>query len=158
MARTRLCQKKGSGSRQDFRAIKKSRRKETKVLTTSATYLRKLSFGTEPSLNLKVATRNGWPGSQPRRLLAPAFVCVVTFFCVNGLGLFPSVAEACPNCKDTLAEHGGRLQYGYALSIALMIAMPFGILAAWATAIYRMLKISGDTQDLPGARKISGNT
>jgi hypothetical protein len=49
-------------------------------------------------------------------------------------------AWACPNCKDTLAEHGGRLQYGYALSIGLMIAAPFGILGGWALAIYRMLK------------------
>lgn len=50
------------------------------------------------------------------------------------------VAWACPNCKDTLAEHGGRLQYGYALSIALMIAAPFSILGGWAVAIYRLLK------------------
>lgn len=47
---------------------------------------------------------------------------------------------ACPNCKDTLAEHGGRLQIGYALSIGLMIAAPFGILGGWAVAIYRMIK------------------
>jgi hypothetical protein len=47
---------------------------------------------------------------------------------------------ACPNCKDTLAEHGGRLQIGYALSIGLMIAAPFGILGGWAVAIYRMMK------------------
>jgi hypothetical protein len=52
-------------------------------------------------------------------------------------------AFACPNCKDTLAEHGGRLQYGYALSIALMIGAPFGILGGWGLAIYRMFRTRG---------------
>ncbi len=54
--------------------------------------------------------------------------------------LFADVAMACPNCKDTLAEHGGRLQYGYAWSIALLIGAPFGILGGWGLAIYRMVR------------------
>lgn len=54
--------------------------------------------------------------------------------------LTADVAVACPNCKDTLAEHGGRLQYAYAFSIALMIGAPFGILGAWGLAIYRMFR------------------
>ncbi len=54
--------------------------------------------------------------------------------------LLSEQAIACPNCKDTLAEHGGRLQYGYALSIALMIGAPFGILGGWGLAIYRMFR------------------
>jgi hypothetical protein len=65
---------------------------------------------------------------------------------VVGVGFCPEFVQACPNCKDTLAEHGGRLQYGYALSIAFLIGMPFGILAAWATAIYRMLKAGPQPQ------------
>lgn len=54
--------------------------------------------------------------------------------------LMADVAIACPNCKDTLAEQGGRLQYAYAFSIALMIGAPFGILSAWGVAVYRMFR------------------
>ncbi|MBL8888996.1 MAG: hypothetical protein JNL67_03390 [Planctomycetaceae bacterium] len=66
------------------------------------------------------------------------------FFCfgvtAGVLLLIADVAMACPNCKDTLAEQGGRLQYAYAFSIALMIGAPFGILGAWGLAIYRMVR------------------
>lgn len=64
---------------------------------------------------------------------------VIASIAFIGVLLFSEVAVACPNCKDTLAEHGS-LQYGYALSIVLMIGAPFGILGGWALAIYRMLQ------------------
>ncbi len=53
-----------------------------------------------------------------------------------------AVVEACPNCKDTLAHKGGWMQYGYALSILLMIAAPFAILTGWILAIRRMLRLA----------------
>jgi hypothetical protein len=65
---------------------------------------------------------------------------LMTMLVLGIVGLGSDVAIACPNCKDTLAEHGGRLQYGYALSIALMIGAPFGILGGWGLAIYRMVR------------------
>ncbi len=64
------------------------------------------------------------------------------------LGFFfldAAVVEACPNCKDTLAHNGGRMQYGYALSILLMIAAPFAILTGWFIAIRRMLRLPHTT-------------
>jgi len=67
---------------------------------------------------------------------------VIAGIAIVGTMLFSDAAVACPNCKDTLAEHGGGLQYGYALSIALMIGAPFGILGGWGLAIYRMLRPS----------------
>ena len=49
-------------------------------------------------------------------------------------------AMACPTCRDTLHENGARLQWGYAMSIGLMMLAPFGILVGWVAAIYRMVR------------------
>lgn len=53
---------------------------------------------------------------------------------------FPSSADACPTCKDTLGLHALRVQAGYALSIGFMMLVPFAIICAWAVAIFRMVK------------------
>lgn len=48
----------------------------------------------------------------------------------------PSLAEACPNCKDTLQFNQRAL--GYALSIMVMMGMPFTILGGWTALIWRL--------------------
>ncbi len=47
-----------------------------------------------------------------------------------------SVAQACPTCKESVAENGGNLVRGYFWSIIFMMSMPFLILAALSTMFY----------------------
>lgn len=58
------------------------------------------------------------------------------------LGLIPAVAEACPGCKDSLIDPGGlsaRLAtaHGYALSIGLLLAVPFVLVGALTMMVIR---------------------
>ena len=46
-------------------------------------------------------------------------------------------ADACPNCKDAL--HGDYQAIAYGVSILLMMAMPFSLLAVWIWVIARGL-------------------
>ena len=55
---------------------------------------------------------------------------------------FPAVASACPGCKEALFDPGQLQQKlatarGYALSIGLLLAVPFGLVAGVAALIVR---------------------
>ena len=46
------------------------------------------------------------------------------------------VAQACPTCKESVAENGGNLVRGYFWSIIFMMSMPFLILSGLCTMFY----------------------
>ncbi len=57
-----------------------------------------------------------------------------------------SVASACPNCKEAVANQGGdaaRLADGYSWSILLMMAMPFTLLGTGTFFVARAVKRGG---------------
>ena len=68
---------------------------------------------------------------RPSRFLAIAF-CVL----VQIVLLQPSIASACPTCKDGLHADGTAL--AYAVSIVFMMAMPFVIMSFWIVMIIRL--------------------
>lgn len=47
-----------------------------------------------------------------------------------------TIADACPTCKESVAENGGNLIRGYFWSIIFMMSMPFLILAGLSTMFY----------------------
>ncbi len=54
----------------------------------------------------------------------------------------PSIASACPTCKDSLHDNGAAT--GYAISILFMMSMPMLITAFWVVLIWRLrLNING---------------
>ena len=67
---------------------------------------------------------------RPSRFLAIVF-CVL----VQIVLLQPSIASACPTCKDGL--HDGTA-LAYAISIVFMMAMPFAIMSFWIVMIIRL--------------------
>ncbi len=57
--------------------------------------------------------------------------------------LIASVAAACPNCKEGLAQndpHGQSLAAGYYYSILFMMAMPFAILGTFGSLAYLSIR------------------
>jgi hypothetical protein len=57
--------------------------------------------------------------------------------------LIASVAGACPNCKEGLAQtdpHGQSIAAGYYYSILFMMAMPFGILGTFGSLAYLSIR------------------
>ena len=79
-----------------------------------------------------------------------SFACATGFHCrwnvvlvgaivLAALLICPQSASACPNFKDSLAGQGGDLQFGFALSIVLMLSTPIAILAFWTFWLVRFL-------------------
>ena len=68
---------------------------------------------------------------RPARFLAIAF-CVLMQLAF----LQPSIATACPTCKDGLHADGTAL--AYAVNILFMMAMPFVIMSFWIVTIVRL--------------------
>ena len=71
--------------------------------------------------------------------------------------LIVSVAAACPNCKEGLAQndpHGQSIAAGYYYSILFMMSMPFAILGTFGSLAYLSIRRAriqqsqqlGDTQ------------
>ena len=63
--------------------------------------------------------------------------------------LTPWVAEACPTCKDGLAENSMHLVRGYGWSIMFMMSMPFLILGGIATYFYLLVRKANRTPSEP---------
>ena len=55
-------------------------------------------------------------------------------------GAGPSIAEACPTCKDGVAAQGSGLAEGFYWSILFMLGMPFSLASGWAFFIWRSLR------------------
>ena len=56
---------------------------------------------------------------------------------------YQSIATACPNCKDALAQNdptSAGLARGYALSIMFMLSMPFLLTAGLGTYFYLLVR------------------
>jgi hypothetical protein len=63
--------------------------------------------------------------------------------------LIASVAAACPNCKDGLAQqdpHGQSIAAGYYYSILFMMAMPFAILGTFGGLAYLSIRRAAKNQ------------
>jgi hypothetical protein len=92
---------------------------------------------------------------MPRRVVVP-FVCLLTVLLVG-----PSLAEACPTCKEGLAGAGDGhdLARGYYWSILFMMSMPFLILGGLAGYFYfeiRRARQTAPLADVPPARATCG--
>ena len=68
------------------------------------------------------------------QLILALFIVAVALFA------FPAVGEACPTCKDGMAEGGGphsaNMVQGYFYSILFMMAMPFLIVGGLSALFY----------------------
>ncbi len=53
------------------------------------------------------------------------------------LVLLVGIADACPNCKSSIASGSAGLAVGYAWSIGVLLAAPATILAGWVVALVR---------------------
>jgi heme/copper-type cytochrome/quinol oxidase subunit 2 len=68
---------------------------------------------------------------------------LLAFGVLSAAILAASIASACPNCKDALADQTGeaaKLKDGYFASIMLMIATPFALLGTGAYCVTRLVK------------------
>jgi hypothetical protein len=81
----------------------------------------------------------------------PAFVRYILIAAVLGLVLLiASVAAACPNCKEGLAQndpHGQSIAAGYYYSILFMMAMPFAILGTFGSLAYFSIRRARKNDD-----------
>jgi hypothetical protein len=71
-----------------------------------------------------------------RREIICCFVVLSTLACVVSIA---GVAEACPNCKEALAQNDSdhmRVARGYFWSILFMMSMPFAIVGSFGTYVY----------------------
>jgi hypothetical protein len=67
------------------------------------------------------------------------------------VGLIASVAAACPNCKEGLAQtdpQGQAIAAGYYYSILFMMAMPFAILGTFGSLAYLSIRRAQRQQSL----------
>lgn len=68
--------------------------------------------------------------------------------CLFAIGLLPSVVQACPLCREAVANSSGaedtdqmREARAYNNSIYLMVGMPYVLVGGFGFAIYRHLKL-----------------
>ena len=76
---------------------------------------------------------------------------------VIGLLIVTAAAEACPGCKDAIAENDpeqARMVRGYFWSILFMMSMPFAIMGTFGTYIYlEVRRARSDRQRLDETRQ-----
>jgi hypothetical protein len=80
------------------------------------------------------------PFAKFTRVMRAALACVVM-----ALALFaaPATAEACPTCKDAIAENDPKHQQmvkGYFYSILFMMSMPFVVVGTFGGMAYLSIK------------------
>ncbi|QDT00178.1 hypothetical protein [Adhaeretor mobilis] len=72
-------------------------------------------------------------------------ICVL--ICVAVVVLLADLAEACPTCKDSIAENdpaAKSMAAGYFYSILFMMSMPFLILGSFVSFAYWSIRRSSD--------------
>lgn len=98
--------------------------------------------------------------SQPssarwQRLLTIGLLCAVSTL------LFAGVAEACPNCKNAIAEDAagggatGDMARGFYYSILFMMSMPFLLIGSFTSIMYvqvRKARRAAENQDAANAK------
>ena len=72
------------------------------------------------------------------------------------LGAMPSIAEACPTCKDGVAAQGTGLAEGFYWSILFMLGMPFSLASGWAFFIWRSLRRGAEVTNPPVSVSLPG--
>ena len=60
------------------------------------------------------------------------------------------VSQACPTCKEGVAENGGNLVRGYFWSILFMMSMPFLIVGGLSSLFYLDVRRARRKQDSAG--------
>ncbi|MGC4003454.1 MAG: hypothetical protein QM811_10090 [Pirellulales bacterium] len=71
----------------------------------------------------------------------------------------PTIATACPNCKDALESNDPRLNNvakGYFYSILFMLGTPPTIMAGFGIAVYRAYKRAAKERDTEGQSVADG--
>jgi hypothetical protein len=89
---------------------------------------------------MRVAKQQLAPETYRWLLIALAIVLVL---------LIASVAAACPNCKEGLAQNdpqGQSIAAGYYYSILFMMAMPFTVLGTFGGLAYLSIRRARQTQ------------
>ena len=66
------------------------------------------------------------------------------------IAAMPSVATACPMCKEALASGGGDLVSGFFYSILFMLSMPFLIFGGISSYFYLLVRRARAQQRLAG--------
>ena len=74
-----------------------------------------------------------------RRMIKRTLCAAATMLALGLSLLCPTRLLACPSCKDHLAANG--LDFGYAVSILIMILIPMAIVATWVVLILRLRSI-----------------
>jgi hypothetical protein len=72
---------------------------------------------------------------------------------VVAMSAWADVCQACPNCKDSLAGQSGEtmnVARGYALSILIMLGMPFTLAGSFGLYVWREMRRM-NRQSIPGA-------
>lgn len=72
-------------------------------------------------------------------------VALVGCLAATVLAVAPAVADACPTCKDAIAENDPQHQQmvkGYYYSILFMMSMPFVVLGTFGSLAYVSIKRS----------------
>ncbi|MGB6043350.1 MAG: hypothetical protein WBF93_09365 [Pirellulales bacterium] len=75
----------------------------------------------------------------------------IILLCAIAVVLAVTVADACPGCKDAIAENddaGNRIARGYFWSILFMMSMPFAILGTFGTYIYVEVRRGRNDQEV----------
>jgi len=81
---------------------------------------------------------------------------IVAALLVLALGLaLPGLAEACPNCKDTIAgdDPSQNLARGFYYSILFMLSMPFLIVGTFGGCMYLAVRRARAAQQAEAERK-----
>ena len=75
---------------------------------------------------------------MPRSRFTKTVLLILIF---AGLFTAPSILEACPNCKSSVAHNGNGMALGFAWSIGFMLAVPTTIISAWIIALRKHLRL-----------------
>ncbi len=93
-------------------------------------------------MNSKGKSKKSKPQFKSQNFEFYLVVLPFAFFLLSCLLLIPASAMACPGCKEALFDPGQLPQKlatakGYALSIGLLLAVPFGLIAGITLSILR---------------------
>ena len=81
---------------------------------------------------------------------------VIVLLALIAVALLATLAEACPGCKDAIAENdleGQRVARGYFWSILFMMSMPFTILGTFGTYCYVEVRRARRERETMAARE-----
>ena len=89
------------------------------------------------------------------------FRCVVLPLALACVVVVAAVAEACPNCKEAVAQNDSdqmRIARGYFWSILFMMSMPFAIVGSFGTYVFIQSRKARNADSGPGSSQVSSET